>query len=103
MAITALAFVTMEISFTLIATLAVVAWCERRNLRLDKAWAARTVVLFLGIAAALWPMGVLRLNFVKSYLFMAYLALFRHNVWGSAISLGETWRLRLAVPPWSGC
>ena len=94
----ALAFVTMEISLTLLVTLVIVAWCERRKLRPDKAWAIRSVLLFLGIAAALWPIGLLRFNFLKSYLFMAYLALFRHNAWGD-VSLGETWRLRLAGSP----
>jgi hypothetical protein len=43
-------------------------------------------------------MGVVRLNLVKSYLFMAYLAVFRHNVWGD-VTLGETWRLRLTDSP----
>jgi hypothetical protein len=97
-AFTAVAFATMEISFTLVAVLVVVAWRERKTWQVDKVWAIRSLPLFTGVAIVLWPMGLLKLSVIKSYLFMAYLAMFRHNPWGD-VTLAETWRLRLTGSP----
>jgi hypothetical protein len=97
-ACTAAAFATMEISFTLVAVLLILAWREHKTWQVDKAWAIRSVLLFVGVAIALWPMGLLKLGVIKSYLFMAYLAVFRHNPWGD-VTLAETWRLRLTGSP----
>jgi hypothetical protein len=46
----------------------------------------------------LWPGAVLKLSFLKAYLFMAYLALYRPSPWGR-VSVLETWRLRFTHSP----
>ncbi|HEV2201147.1 MAG TPA: hypothetical protein VGR73_15115 [Bryobacteraceae bacterium] len=97
-AFTAVAFATMEISFTLVAVLLILAWRERKTRQLDKAWVVRSLLLFAGVATALWPMGLLKLSVIKSYLFMAYLAVFRSNAWGD-LTLAEAWRSRLLESP----
>lgn len=97
-AFTAVAFATMEISFTLVAVLLILAWRERKNWQLDRAWAVRSLLLFAGVATALWPTGLLKLSVIKSYVFMAYLAVFRPNAWGD-LTLAETWRRRLIESP----
>jgi hypothetical protein len=46
-----------------------------------------------------WPAGLLKLTFVKAYMIMAYLALFRKSPWGN-VTFAEAWRLRLTESPW---
>ena len=55
--------------------------------------------MFLGIVLILWPAGLLKLTFVKAYVFMAYLALIRKSPWGN-VTFAETWRLRFTHSPW---
>jgi hypothetical protein len=92
------AFCSLEVAFVLIATLAVCAWRRRAELRVDLRFILASVAAFVATVLALWPAGLLKLDFAKAYLFMAYLALFRHDAWGTE-SLASIWALRLALSP----
>jgi len=47
----------------------------------------------------IWPGAIFRLSFIKAYLFMGYLAVFRKAAWGSDISVLGTWWLRFVTSP----
>jgi hypothetical protein len=88
----ACAFSTLEVAFVLIAVLIacgpLTGWRRIRN----------SVLLFAGSVLLLWPGAVLRMTFLKAYLFMAYLAVYRPSPWGR-VSWLETWRLRFTHSP----
>jgi hypothetical protein len=85
-----LAFCTMEIAFVLIFTLALFV----RGWRV----AARSLAVFGVTVLVVWPAALYKLSFLKSYLFMAYLALFRKSPWGD-VGFLETWRGRFVDSP----
>ena len=93
---TAAAFCTLEVAFVLIAVLLVCAALAGKLT--DWRFIGKSAILFIGTVFALWPGAVLRLSFVKAYLFMAYLALYRESPWGH-VGLLETWRLRFTESP----
>ena len=93
-----LAFCTLEVTFVLVATLIVCAFLERRRLALDWRVGLRTLGIFVGTVFILWPGAILKLSFVKAYLFMAYLAVFRKAPWGN-VGLVDTWLQRFASSP----
>jgi hypothetical protein len=74
------------------------AWFERRTLAADWAFAGRSLLLFVATVLIVWPGAILKLSFVKGYLFMAYLAVFRKSPWGSEGFL-ETWQKRFLSSP----
>ncbi|HYL37275.1 MAG TPA: hypothetical protein VEV17_15265 [Bryobacteraceae bacterium] len=86
----AFAFCTLEVAFVL---LVVIASCASWRLL------GRSLLLFTAAVLLLWPAAVLKLAFLKAYLFMAYLAWFRRAPWGN-VSFTETWRLRFVHSPW---
>jgi hypothetical protein len=94
----AFAFCTLEIAFTLIATVMLCGYLERRRLGLTWRAALKSVLVFAGTVLVLWPAAVLKLNFLKAYAFMAYLALVRKSPWGQ-ITFGQTWLQRFGESP----
>jgi hypothetical protein len=58
----------------------------------------KSVLAFLFVTGAVWPAAAVKLTFVKAYLFMAYLAVFRPSAWGGAGIL-ESWCRRLTQFP----
>ncbi len=58
----------------------------------------RSFGLFLAVVLILWPAGILKLEPVRSYIFMAYLAIFRKGAWGNTTLL-ETWWVRFHSEP----
>jgi hypothetical protein len=94
----ALAFCTLEISFTLIATTLICGFVERRRLQITWRFALNSVALFVGSVFVLWPAAILKLTFLKSYVFMAYLALVRKSPWGQ-ITFAQTWMQRFRESP----
>lgn len=93
-----LAFSTLEVSFVLIAVLLICIFLERSWLLPDWAFAGRSVALFLGTVLVVWPGAIVKLSFLKAFLGMAYLAVFRKAPWGN-ISLADTWVNRLLASP----
>jgi hypothetical protein len=93
-----LAFCTLEIAFVLVLTLAVSGYAERRRLEIGWRMAGRSLALFVATVLVAWPAGIYKLSFVKGYLFMAYLALFRKSPWGQE-GFFETWRGRILDSP----
>jgi hypothetical protein len=67
-------------------------WRDWRN------FGARSVALFLGVVLLVWPAAVLKLSFIKAYLFMSYLAVFRKTPWAN-LTLADTWINRFAASP----
>jgi hypothetical protein len=98
LALASVAFCTMEISFALIAALLICGWLERGRLRPDWPFAARSALVFLAPLVLLWPAGLYKLTFLKSYLAMAYLAVFRKGAWGD-VSFAQIWINRLSFSP----
>jgi len=92
------AFCSLEVAFVLIAALAVCAWRRRAELRVDGRFILTSTATFVATVLALWPAGLLKLDFAKAYLIEAYLALFRHNAWGQE-GLASLWAGRLASSP----
>lgn len=94
----ALSLCVLEIAFTLILTLLVCAYAARRSLKPDTTLAARSIGAFGATVLLVWPGAVLKFSFIKAYLFMAFLAIFRRGAWGD-VSAATTWMLRLANSP----
>ena len=93
----ACAFCTLEVAFVLILVMLACAAMDKKHT--DARWMGKSLLLFGGSVMVLWPAAVVKLTFIKAYLFMAYLALFRKSAWGNVTFL-ETWRLRLTHSPW---
>lgn len=93
-----LAFCTLEVAFVLIGTLAVCAYVGRRPLQIGLRLIGTSVALFAGTVLVVWPAAIYKLSFVKAYLFMAYLALFRKSPWGNEAIL-DVWRHRVLESP----
>ena len=100
--VTAVAFCSLEVAFALILTILVCGYLLRERLKPDMAFAARTIGWFVATVLTLWPGAILKLSFVKAYLFMAYLALFRHGAWGAGATVGETGGFVLLSRPFRG-
>ncbi|MGO9774996.1 MAG: hypothetical protein ACLPM3_00220 [Terracidiphilus sp.] len=94
----AVSFATLEVAFVNIAILLVFAWRCRSILFPCKQFWLRSLGLFLAVGVMLWPAGILKLDFLRSYIFMAYMALFRKGTWGNTTLL-QTWQLRFHSEP----
>jgi hypothetical protein len=100
-----LAFCSLEVTVALFATLPVCCFLLRRQLfpgwtlRQWAAFARGPVLAFLATVLAVWPGALMKLSFLKAYLFMAYLAAARSNAWGSSVSVPQTWLLRFEHSP----
>ena len=97
-ALTGLAFCTLEVTFVLIATLIVCAYLRRQELGFDWKLARDSVALLLAAILVVWPAAILKLSALKAYFFMAYLAIFRKGAWGN-ITLAESWAMHFARSP----
>jgi hypothetical protein len=71
----------------------------RDRLKPDAAFIAKSAGAFAGTVLVVWPAALFKLSFVKSYLFMAYLAVFRKGAWGTDISVAGTWWMRFVTSP----
>jgi hypothetical protein len=89
-----LAFCAVEVAFVLVFALACAAWMERRTLRADWAFVWKSVALFVGATAVIWPAALYKLSLVKTYAFLAYQAVYRKSLWGE-FTLAEVWRNRI--------
>lgn len=94
----ALSCCLLEVGFVAVATVIVCGYMERRSLRADKELAIRSVLAFVTTVLVVWPGAIVKLSFVKGYLFMGYLALFRKSPWGEEGFL-ETWEKRISSSP----
>lgn len=97
-ALAGITFATLGVALVLVPVLGLVAWIERRRLKLDWTFALRSVGVFLGALLVVWPAAILKLSLLKTYMFMVYLALFRRAPWGETSFL-DTWRVRLFSSP----
>ncbi len=87
-----LAFCTLEVAFVLIITLVICGYVEHQRLL------GRSLTLFIATVLVLWPAAIYKLSFLKAYLFMAYLALFRKSPWGIE-GFFEIWGDRMLDSP----
>jgi asparagine N-glycosylation enzyme membrane subunit Stt3 len=67
-----LAFCTLEVAFVLIATVLICGYLRRKELADDWAFARNSALALLGAILLVWPAAILKLNFLKAYLFMSY-------------------------------
>jgi 4-amino-4-deoxy-L-arabinose transferase-like glycosyltransferase len=95
----AAAFATVEIAFVLLIAVAVsVAIAFWRD-----GWRRIALLIGQGVAAAvltmavIWPKGMLALGFVKGYLYLAYIALYRKGF--SQVTPLELWGFKLKTYP----
>lgn len=93
-----LAFATLEVTFALILALTAAAWMNRARLGTGFAWMLRPATTFCVTVLVVWPGALLKIAFLKAYLFMAYLAIFRKNAWGDE-TFWSTWAARLTDSP----
>ncbi len=96
--IAALAFCTLEVTFVLIATLFICGYLRRRQLAADWRFWRNSAAVLLGTILLVWPPAILKLSFLKAYLFMAYLAVFRPGAWGS-MTPAEAWAHHVGRSP----
>lgn len=94
----ALSCCLLEVGFVAVATVILCGYLERRSLRADRGFAIRSLLAFVATVLVIWPGAIVKLSFVKGYLFMAYLALFRKSAWGPE-GLVETWEKRILSSP----
>ncbi len=97
-ALAGLAFSTMELAFALVIALAILGHLERARLHPDAGFIARSLAAFVAPIAVVWPAALYKLSFIKSYLVMGYLAVFRKGAWGD-VTFAETWKNRLIAMP----
>ena len=95
----AIAFCLLEVAFALILTAAICGHLVRERLRPGLGLGAKSIGLFAGTVLVVWPGAVFRFSWVKAYLFMAYLAVFRRNAWGAGATIAGTWWLRFVQSP----
>jgi hypothetical protein len=93
---TACAFCTLEVAFVLLLVMIVCGALGQP--RPAGRWWLESAAVFVSAVLLLWPAALLKLCFLKAYLFMAYLALMRKASWGD-IGLVEIWRMRLFESP----
>lgn len=96
--VTAIAFCTLEVTFVLIAVMLVCSYLERKRLQVDWRFAASSLGLFAACVVVMHPGAILKLAFVKSYLYYAYLSLRRTAVWGD-VTFFDTWAERFNNSP----
>ena len=94
----ALSCCLLEVGFVVVATVIMCGYLERRSLRTDRALAIRSLLAFVATVLVVWPGAIVKLSFVKGYLFMTYLALFRKSPWGPE-GFVETWEKRMFSSP----
>jgi len=88
----------LEVGFVAVATVILCGYFERRSLRPDRAFGIRSLLAFLATVLVIWPGAIMKLSFVKGYLFMAFLAIFRKSPWGPEGFIG-TWEKRFSSSP----
>ncbi len=97
-----LAFSTLEVAFVLVLVLLIFAWWQREALHAGWNLLRNSLAIFIATIVATWPSGLFKLSFVKAYLVMAYLAVFRKGAWGN-VTFVQTWEKRLAISPVEWC
>ena len=95
----AVAFCLLEVAFALVLTMLVWLYLQRGRLKPGAGFAVRSIALFIAASFVIWPAALLKLSFVKAYLFMAYLAVYRGNAWGPGATIPGTWWLRFVQSP----
>lgn len=97
-AVTAVSFCTLEVTFVSIAVLVACGYLERHRLAFGWQLVLRSAAVFAAIVILLHPAAITKLAFAKSYLFFAYLSVQRKGPWGNVTFL-ETWRRRFENSP----
>jgi hypothetical protein len=98
-----LSFMTMEYTAFLLFSLLCTLVLQRESLFQKSRKETQRFFLISGACffaplAALWPGGMLKLSFVKGYLFLAYLILTRPETYGN-LSLKSIWVMRIRESP----
>jgi hypothetical protein len=98
-ALVALSFAAVEIASVMIASvIGTVAWFERqRGLKSLAGLFLRGAGVFVAVLAIVWPAGVFRLNALKGYMYLAYMAVGRKTF--TPIGPLELWGFKLRIYP----
>jgi hypothetical protein len=98
-ALAAASFAAVEIAAVMIASMAVtvVALDRKRGFKPLLSLFARGAVCFLAALAVLWPPGVFKLNALKGYMYLAYIAVGRKTF--TPIGPLDLWGFKLRVYP----
>lgn len=94
----ALAVCTLEVGFVLIITLGICGFVERRRVNAGRRLVGKSLGLFFATVLVVWPAAIYKLSFLKGYLFMGYLALFRKSPWGTE-EFFQVWGRRFLDSP----
>ena len=93
----ACAFCSIDYAILLAITFAACVWLMRER-RFGIAVLGRSLFLFLGVLAVLWPIGLFELSAIKGYFYIAYLAMQRKGSYGD-YGPGTIWMERLTSAP----
>jgi len=98
----ALSCCLLEVGFVTVATVMICGYLERQKLGADRTLIVRSLLTFVGTVLLIWPSAIMKLSFLKGYLFMAYLSIFRKSPWGEE-GFVDTWGKRISSSPieWS--
>jgi hypothetical protein len=94
----------MHVGFVLVLTMLICGYLERERLfgadgsRGGASLAWQSFAALVGPILLLWPASLYKLNAIKSYAAMAYLALYRKDAWND-VSLTKIWSFRFAAMP----
>jgi hypothetical protein len=97
-----LAFSVLEVALIFILVLAIFAWWQRAQLASDWPLARNSAAILIATILAAWPSGLLKLSFVKAWLGLLYLVVFRKGAWGN-VTLAQSWADRFAISPVEWC
>jgi hypothetical protein len=95
---TGLAFSTLEVALVLIAVMLFATWLQRGSLKPDWRFVRNAAVFFIAPVIVIWPASLLKVSFIKSWIVLAFLAVFRKGAWGD-VTFFQTWRLRFLISP----
>jgi hypothetical protein len=95
---TAISFATLEVAFVNIGVALLIGWRCRSDLRAVRRVWLRSLGLFLMVSLIVWPAGIFKLEPLRSYMFMAYLAVFRKGAWGTT-TIPDAWLFRFLSEP----
>ena len=96
--VAALSCCLLEVGTISVLVVLLCGFRERKKLAADWPMVLRSLAFFFFTVLLVWPPALLRLSFVKGFLGMAYLAVFRKSAWGQA-SLLEVWQQHIFSAP----
>jgi hypothetical protein len=94
----ALSWSLLEVAVVSVFTVLLCGFLDRKKLAADWQMVLWSGGLFFGTILLVWPPALLKLSFVKGFLGLAYLAVFRKSAWGQTTLL-QIWQQHFSSAP----